>query len=52
MQTMWVADHVVLTTIVHQHDYYQLVYCRGGKGAVEIDGIRYEAEPRQLEPTL
>jgi len=38
VNTVWVADHVALTTMVHSHAYYQLIYCRGGCGAVEING--------------
>lgn len=38
---MWVADHIVLDTTQHQHDFYQLVYCSGGYGEVIIDDKAY-----------
>ena len=41
VNTIWVADHVALTTRTHNHVYYQLIYCRSGSGEVEINGKRF-----------
>ena len=45
VHTLWVADHVAFSTVVHVHDYYQILYCQKAGGTVEIDGVVYEAEP-------
>jgi len=38
---MWVADHIVLDTIQHKHDFYQLVYCNAGYGEMIIEDKPY-----------
>ena len=38
---MWVADHIVLDTAQHKHDFYQLVYCNGGFGEVLVENEVY-----------
>lgn len=45
VHTIWVADHVALSTIPHAHDYYQIVYCKKASGSFEIGGRRYLAVP-------
>ena len=44
VQTIWVADHVAMTSCIHKHTYYQLIFCKGGHGAVEVNGKIYPAE--------
>ena len=41
VQTISIADHIVMSTDRHEHDYYQLMYCQGGRGNIEIGGTSY-----------
>ena len=43
VQTIWVADHILVSIIPHQHDYYQLMYCQGGTGKIQIGEVCYPA---------
>ena len=45
VQAIWVADHTVVSIPVHEHDYYQLMYCRGGTGDIMIGDTVYSAAP-------
>ena len=45
VETMWVADHIATSIVPHSHDYYQMIYCRGGRGAFTVKGEYYHAEP-------
>ena len=40
---IWVSDHIIVSTDVHKHDFYQLMYCRGGSGEILIDNVLYPA---------
>ena len=42
---IWVADHVVVSTREHRHNYYQLIFCRSGKGAVTVGEQQYDMSP-------
>lgn len=45
ISTVWVADHIVITCAPHRHEYYQLIYCRGGIGKVGIGNELFPAKP-------
>ena len=40
---IWVADHTVIPIIPHEHDYYQLMFCKSGSGEMTLDGESYKA---------
>jgi len=42
---MWVSDHICLPVPLHQHDYYQLVYCQKGVGKITVGETVYNAVP-------
>ena len=44
IHTIWVADHIALSTSYHTHDYYQLLYCQKTGGTVTIHDKIYECK--------
>lgn len=48
IHTIWVADHMVFSTNEHQHDYYQLIYCKNSGGLIKVNGVTYEPVPGQV----
>ncbi len=43
LQTMIVSEHIAISTQLHAHDYYQLIYCKNGVGEIQIDKTVYSA---------
>ena len=45
IQTMIVSEHIAISTQLHAHDYYQLIYCKNGVGEIQINKTVYPARP-------
>ena len=43
VSTIWVSDHIVVSIDKHAHDYFQLMYCQGGSGEIQIGDTVYSA---------
>ena len=43
VSAIWVSDHTVVSIDKHSHDYFQLMYCQGGSGEIQIGNTVYPA---------
>lgn len=45
VRTLWISDHYNLPSVLHGHDYYQLIYCQHGKGSITIGDQVFAVTP-------
>ena len=43
VSAIWVSDHTVVSIDKHSHDYFQLMYCQGGSGEIQLGDTVYPA---------
>ena len=44
VRALWISDHTLVPVMRHTHDFYQLIYCQRGNGAIEIGDTLHKAE--------
>lgn len=45
LRTIWVVDHTSPYVKLHEHNYYQLIYCQKGSGTITVGQTVYNAVP-------
>lgn len=41
IHTIWAVEHEIVSIQEHCHNYFQMMICLGGSGAVGVDGVEY-----------
>ena len=45
IKAMIVSEHIAISTVRHNHDFYQLIYCKEGIGEITVGENVHKAEP-------
>lgn len=48
LRTIWVGDHTSPYIELHNHNYYQLIYCQKGSGTITVGETVYNAVPGRV----
>lgn len=48
LRTIWVGDHTSPYIALHEHNYYQMIYCQKGSGTITIGSTIYNAIPGRI----
>ena len=48
LRTIWVGDHTSPFIALHEHNYYQMIYCQKGSGTITIGSTVYNAIPGRI----